>query len=107
MLGAGSRPRALGGGDRKHELIADGALNRVVVGGGPPGVETACAMAELYKGVFVRTIPTSILSRRNSASSRPARDRGSSRRGHPLLHREALSKRGVEVDEGEVVRVGL
>jgi NADH dehydrogenase len=38
--------------DRKSELIEDGALNMVVVGGGPTGVETAGAMAELYNGVF-------------------------------------------------------
>src|SRR5262249_13521390 len=34
--------------DRKRELVDDGALNMVVVGGGPTGVETAGAMAELY-----------------------------------------------------------
>ena len=27
--------------DRKHELAEDGALNMVIVGGGPTGVETA------------------------------------------------------------------
>jgi len=38
--------------DRRPQLIEDGALNVVVVGGGPTGVETAGAMAELYNGVF-------------------------------------------------------
>jgi NADH dehydrogenase len=38
--------------DRKPGLVEDGALNVVVVGGGPTGVETAGAMAELYNGVF-------------------------------------------------------
>jgi NADH dehydrogenase len=40
--------------DRDPSLIDDGALNVVVVGGGPTGVETAGAMAELYRGDFAR-----------------------------------------------------
>lgn len=40
--------------DRDPSLIADGALNVVVVGGGPTGVETAGALAELYRGNFAR-----------------------------------------------------
>src|SRR3954451_16470996 len=35
--------------DRAPSLIEDGALNIVVVGGGPTGVETAGAVAELYR----------------------------------------------------------
>src|ERR1700761_7173588 len=38
--------------DRDPQLVADGALNVVVVGGGPTGVETAGAIAELYRGAF-------------------------------------------------------
>src|SRR5262249_20095770 len=34
--------------DKDPSLVEDGALNVVVVGGGPTGVETAGAMAELY-----------------------------------------------------------
>jgi NADH dehydrogenase, FAD-containing subunit len=38
--------------DNDHGLLEDGALNVVVVGGGPTGVESAGAMAELYRNVF-------------------------------------------------------
>jgi NADH dehydrogenase len=40
--------------DRDPSLIDDGALNIVVVGGGPTGVETAGAFAELYRAEFAR-----------------------------------------------------
>jgi NADH dehydrogenase len=43
--------------DRDPTLIEDGALNIVVVGGGPTGVETAGAVAELYRGNFARDYP--------------------------------------------------
>ena len=43
--------------DRDPGLIEDGALNVVVVGGGPTGVETAGAMAELYRGDFAKDYP--------------------------------------------------
>ena len=43
--------------DRSPKLAEDGALNMVVVGGGPTGVETAGAMAELYNGDFRKDYP--------------------------------------------------
>jgi NADH dehydrogenase len=43
--------------DKKPALIDDGALNIVVVGGGPTGVETAGAMAELYRGDLAHDYP--------------------------------------------------
>jgi NADH:quinone reductase (non-electrogenic) len=43
--------------DRDASLIEDGVLNVVVVGGGPTGVETAGAMAELYRGDFAKDYP--------------------------------------------------
>ena len=43
--------------DRDPAVIDDGALNVVVVGGGPTGVETAGAMAELYRNGFSEDYP--------------------------------------------------
>jgi len=43
--------------DRDGSLVEDGALNIVVVGGGPTGVETAGAMAELYRSEFAKDYP--------------------------------------------------
>src|SRR5947209_6502323 len=43
--------------DRDPALIDDGALNVVVVGGGPTGVETAGAIAELYRGALEQDYP--------------------------------------------------
>lgn len=39
--------------DKDRTLIEDGALNVVVVGGGPTGVESAGALIELYRGSFI------------------------------------------------------
>jgi NADH dehydrogenase len=43
--------------DKDDALVDDGALTAVVVGGGPTGVETAGALAELYRGNFDRDYP--------------------------------------------------
>jgi NADH:quinone reductase (non-electrogenic) len=43
--------------DQDPSLVDDGALNIAVVGGGPTGVETAGAIAELYRGVFAKDYP--------------------------------------------------
>jgi NADH dehydrogenase len=43
--------------DRDPALIEDGALNVVIVGGGPTGVETAGALAELYRSNFAKDYP--------------------------------------------------
>ena len=44
--------------DRDPSIVEDGALNVVVVGGGPTGVETAGAVAELYRGAFAKDYPS-------------------------------------------------
>jgi NADH dehydrogenase len=43
--------------DKDSALVEDGALTVVVVGGGPTGVETAGAVAELYRSNFDRDYP--------------------------------------------------
>jgi NADH dehydrogenase len=43
--------------DKDSGLVEDGALTAVVVGGGPTGVETAGALAELYRSNFVTDYP--------------------------------------------------
>jgi NADH dehydrogenase len=44
--------------DKDESLVGDGALTAVVVGGGPTGVETAGAIAELYRDNFVKDYPS-------------------------------------------------
>jgi len=44
--------------DRDPSLVEDGALNVVVVGGGPTGVETIGALSELYRSNFAKDYPS-------------------------------------------------
>jgi NADH dehydrogenase len=44
--------------ERDPSIVEDGALNVVIVGGGPTGVETAGAVAELYRADFARDYPS-------------------------------------------------
>jgi len=43
--------------DRDPSVVDDGALNIVVVGGGPTGVESVGALAELYRSNFAEDFP--------------------------------------------------
>ncbi|HEY7017624.1 MAG TPA: NAD(P)/FAD-dependent oxidoreductase [Gaiellaceae bacterium] len=91
--------------DRQPKLIEDGALNVVVVGGGPTGVETAGALAELYNGVFRKDYPdvppeaaTITLVEAGPEIFSMFKD---DIRSYTV---EALDKRGVQVRTGEVVK---
>jgi NADH:quinone reductase (non-electrogenic) len=90
--------------DKDPGLIADGALNIVVVGGGPTGVETAGALAELYSGNFRKDYPDidedgakiTLVEAGPEIFSMFKPDI----RNYAV---EALTKRGVEVSTGDVV----
>jgi len=90
--------------DRKPGLVEDGALSVVVVGGGPTGVETAGAMAELYNGVFKKDYPDVPRDQAKIILVEAGPEL------FPMFKEDireytekALAKRGVEVMTGEVV----
>jgi NADH dehydrogenase len=90
--------------DRRSASVEDGALNVVVVGGGPTGVETAGALAELYDGVFRKDYPDLphddvrlILVEAGPALFSMFKENLRS------YAQEALEKRGVEIMLGDVV----
>jgi NADH:quinone reductase (non-electrogenic) len=90
--------------DRRPALAEDGAINVVVVGGGPTGVETAGALAELYNGVFKKDYPDIPPDRARIVLVEAGPEIfpmfKENLRGYAV---EALTKRGVEVMAGEVV----
>jgi len=90
--------------DRDAALVQDGAVNVVVVGGGPTGIESAGALAELFRSNFAQDYPgipqdqaRIVLVEAGSALMPMFR---SDIRSYT---KKALEKRGVEVLLGEVV----
>jgi NADH:ubiquinone reductase (H+-translocating) len=90
--------------DRDPALVEDGAVNVVIVGGGPTGIESAGALAELYRSNFSEDYP--------GISQDQARivlvEAGSAllsmfRSDIRSYTKKALEGRGVEVMLGEVV----
>jgi NADH:ubiquinone reductase (H+-translocating) len=90
--------------DRDPALVDDGAITVVVVGGGPTGIESAGALAELYRSNFAQDYPGIAQDRARIVlvEAGPAL--------MPMFRSEirsytkkALEKRGVEVLLGEVV----
>jgi NADH:ubiquinone reductase (H+-translocating) len=90
--------------DRDPALVEDGALNIVVVGGGPTGIESAGALAELYRSNFAKDYPgipqgQARIILVEAGPTLMAMFRSDIR----SYTRKALEKRGVEVLLGEVV----
>jgi NADH dehydrogenase len=91
--------------DKDPALIEDGALNIVVVGGGPTGVETAGALAELYTGLFRKDYPD--IDEKSARITLVEAGPEIFSMFKPDIRNyavEALTKRGVEVATGEVVQ---
>ncbi len=90
--------------DKKPELAKDGALNIVVVGGGPTGVESAGALIELYRGDFSKDYPGLPQKRARIVLVEAGPELFTMfKRKLRTYARKALEDRGVEVVVGETV----
>ena len=90
--------------DRDETLVEDGALSIVVVGGGPTGVESAGALAELYESNFAEDYPN--LPQEKARITLVEAGPELFMMFKPKLRayaKEALEKRGVDVLVGELV----
>jgi NADH:quinone reductase (non-electrogenic) len=90
--------------DRDPALAESGALNVAVVGGGPTGVESAGALAELYRKEFPKDYPDIPQDQARIVLLEAGDDLLSMFRADIRAYaRRALTDRGVEVRTGEVV----
>jgi NADH dehydrogenase len=90
--------------DRDEALIDDGALNVVVVGGGPTGVESAGALAELYYSDFAEDYPDISSDRARITLVEAAPELfGMFKPDIRAYAKKALEERGVEVVLGDLV----
>ena len=90
--------------DRKPELAKDGALNIVVVGGGPTGVESAGALIELYRGEFSKDYPSLPEDQARIVLVEAGDELFAMFKKNLRTYTEkALEDRGVEVQVGETV----
>jgi NADH dehydrogenase len=90
--------------DHDDALIDDGALNVVIVGGGPTGVESAGALAELYYTDLAEDYPNISSDRVHITLVEAAPELfGMFKPDIRAYAKDALEKRGVEVLLGELV----
>jgi NADH:quinone reductase (non-electrogenic) len=90
--------------DKDPGLLDDGALNVVVVGGGPTGVESAGAIAELYRGDFAKDYPAVPQEKARVVLVEAGPEIFSMFKENLRAYaQEALEKRTVEVMTGELV----
>ena len=90
--------------DKDPSLVDDGALDVVVVGGGPTGVESAGAIAELYRGDFAKDYPSIPQEKARVVLVEAGPEIFAMFKPNLRAYaREALEKRGVEVVTGEAV----
>jgi NADH dehydrogenase len=90
--------------DKDPGLIDDGALNVVVVGGGPTGVESAGAVAELYRAIFLEDYPDIRQEDARIALVEAGPEIFAMFKKNLRRYAEkALAKRSVEVLTGEIV----
>jgi NADH dehydrogenase len=90
--------------DRDPALVDDGALNVVIVGGGATGIETAGALAELYRQDFAKDYPHLPQEQAELLLVEAGDDLFSMfKKDIRRYTRRALEKRGVDLLLGEVV----
>jgi NADH dehydrogenase len=90
--------------DRDPTKVDDGALNVVIVGGGATGVETAGALAELYRSNFVKDYPSLPQEKARITLVEASPELFSMfKEDLRTWTQRALEKRGVEVLLGEIV----
>ncbi|HEX5902866.1 MAG TPA: NAD(P)/FAD-dependent oxidoreductase [Actinomycetota bacterium] len=90
--------------DRDPSLVDDGALNVVIVGGGPTGVESAGALAELYRTNLAKDYPDVPQDKARLILVEASDSLLSMfKKGLRTYTKKALEKRTVEVMLGEVV----
>ena len=90
--------------DKDPSLVEDGGLNIVVVGGGPTGVESAGALAELYRADFAKDYPAIPQDKARIVLVEAGPELFSMFKDNIRAYTEkALSERTVEVVVGEAV----
>jgi NADH dehydrogenase len=90
--------------DKDPTLVEDGGVNVVVVGGGTTGVESAGAVAELYRSLFVKDYPDIPQEKARVVLVEASPEIFSTFKTKLRTYAEkALEQRGVEVHTGEIV----